>query len=386
VLTGSVSGALPVIGGVAVLVADRVLVTLQTSEPRQNGIYDVTQLGNGSTPWILTRSEDSDGTPTSEMKGGNVVTVNEPVPSMRVLTGTGSFLMTDPVLGNNDAILWTAYGSATIPLDLYTDTLTLGGGGVDGSVHVARGSDDVATITLEADTGHITATGVYSWNIGAMVTASDTNAAGVAANAASIAVHTTDIAGHTTTLASHTTSHASHTTTLASHATLHASHTTALATLTADTLYVDNVADADKPVSTAGAAANAALLATGNAHVGDVGNPHIVTATQVGLGACDDTADLDMPVSTAQQAAIDVAAVFRHSVVFKTGAALEQSPSYSPAAGTLTATVNGAPSVGHAMAVSDQVLVAVQGDSRGWVLCRACADDGHSRPEASTPP
>jgi hypothetical protein len=138
VLTGSASGVLPAIGGVAVLAGDRVLVTLQ-SEPRQNGIYDVTQLGDGSTSWILTRSEDSDGTPTSEMKGGNVVTVNEPVPSMRVLTGTGSFLMTDAVLANNDAILWTPYGSATIPLDLFTDTLTLGGGGVDGSVHVARG-------------------------------------------------------------------------------------------------------------------------------------------------------------------------------------------------------------------------------------------------------
>jgi hypothetical protein len=231
-------------------------------------------------------------------------------------------------------------------------------------VHVARGSDDVATITLEADTGHITATNVYAWNIGAMVTATDANAVDIVANTASIAGHTTDIAGHTVTLASHTASHASHTTTLASHTTSHASHTSALATLTAATSLVDNVADADKPVSMAGLAANAALLATGNEHVADGGNPHAVSAVQVGLGACDDTADMDKPVSTAQQAAIDVAAVFRHSVVFKTGAALEQSPSYSPAAGTLTATVNGALSVGHAMAVADRLLVAVQGDTR----------------------
>jgi hypothetical protein len=49
VLTGSASGALPAVGGVAVLAGDRVLVTLQ-AEARQNGIYDVVQLGDGSTP------------------------------------------------------------------------------------------------------------------------------------------------------------------------------------------------------------------------------------------------------------------------------------------------------------------------------------------------
>lgn len=42
------------------------------------------------------------------------------------------------------------------------------------------------------------------------------------------------------------------------------------------------------------------------AHLFDVGsNPHHVTKGQVGLGNADDTADVDKPVSTAQQAAID---------------------------------------------------------------------------------
>jgi hypothetical protein len=166
VLTGSASGALPVVGGVAVLAGDRVLVTLQ-AEPRQNGIYDVTQLGDGSTAWVLTRSVDSDGSPTSEMRGGNVVTVNEPVPSMRVLTGTGPFLMTDPVLANNDAILWTPYGSATIPTDLYTDTLTIGGGGVDGDVAVLR-ADDVSVISLLGSTGAISAASISTPGLTAM--------------------------------------------------------------------------------------------------------------------------------------------------------------------------------------------------------------------------
>ncbi|HNC40285.1 MAG TPA: hypothetical protein PK522_00720 [Nitrosomonas sp.] len=41
-------------------------------------------------------------------------------------------------------------------------------------------------------------------------------------------------------------------------------------------------------------------------HVADVANPHSVTKAQVGLGAVDNTSDLDKPVSTAQQAALDL--------------------------------------------------------------------------------
>ncbi len=78
---------------------------------------------------------------------------------------------------------------------------------------------------------------------------------------------------------------------------------------------VDDTADLDKPVSTATQTAiNAANAATGAVaadlaeHLADTANPHAVTASQVGLGNVDDTADLDKPVSSAQQAAINVAA------------------------------------------------------------------------------
>ena len=40
-------------------------------------------------------------------------------------------------------------------------------------------------------------------------------------------------------------------------------------------------------------------------HIADVNNPHSVTKSQVGLGNCDNTSDLDKPVSTAQQTALD---------------------------------------------------------------------------------
>lgn len=43
-----------------------------------------------------------------------------------------------------------------------------------------------------------------------------------------------------------------------------------------------------------------------NAHVNDENNPHQVTSDQVGLENVDNTSDLDKPVSTAQQAALDL--------------------------------------------------------------------------------
>lgn len=75
---------------------------------------------------------------------------------------------------------------------------------------------------------------------------------------------------------------------------------------------VDNVPDLDKPVSTATQAALDALqlLLQDNldTHVNDFNNPHNVTKAQTGLSEADNTSDADKPVSTAQQAAIDAVA------------------------------------------------------------------------------
>lgn len=46
---------------------------------------------------------------------------------------------------------------------------------------------------------------------------------------------------------------------------------------------------------------------TDAAHASDTANPHSVTKSQVGLGSVDNTSDIDKPVSTAQQTAIDTA-------------------------------------------------------------------------------
>lgn len=59
------------------IVGDRVLVKSQTTT-LQNGIYEVTTLGDGSTtPWVLTRSTDFDNSPDGEIRPGDTVPIED---------------------------------------------------------------------------------------------------------------------------------------------------------------------------------------------------------------------------------------------------------------------------------------------------------------------
>lgn len=71
-----------------------------------------------------------------------------------------------------------------------------------------------------------------------------------------------------------------------------------------------------------------ALAADFKAHTDDIDNPHQVTKAQVGLKYADNTADMDKPVSTAQQEAID--------------AAYQQATAYAD--NQISQLINGAPS------------------------------------------
>ena len=68
---------------------------------------------------------------------------------------------------------------------------------------------------------------------------------------------------------------------------------------------VDNTADLDKPISTATQTALDEISDDLSNHITDTSNPHEVTAAQVGLGNVDNTSDLDKPISTATQTALD---------------------------------------------------------------------------------
>lgn len=57
VLTADANGALGTVDGVTAVVGDSVLVSYTGADAR-NGIYTVTSLGSGGTPWVLTRRID----------------------------------------------------------------------------------------------------------------------------------------------------------------------------------------------------------------------------------------------------------------------------------------------------------------------------------------
>ena len=76
---------------------------------------------------------------------------------------------------------------------------------------------------------------------------------------------------------------------------------------------------------------NETLTVETDAHIADTENPHEVTKAQVGLGNADNTADADKPVSTAQQAELDLKAN-RLDVLEKTNAtAYTPTGDYNPA-------------------------------------------------------
>jgi hypothetical protein len=76
-LTSTTDGVLGTVGGYAGLdVDDRVLVKDQLNQI-QNGVYTVTDFGSVSTPWILTRASDFNGSPTTEVVAGDFMYIQE---------------------------------------------------------------------------------------------------------------------------------------------------------------------------------------------------------------------------------------------------------------------------------------------------------------------
>lgn len=87
-LTANANGALSV-DGVAVSVSDRILVKNEATGSH-NGIYTVTATGDGSNPYVLTRSTDFDNNPGGEVSKGARTLVD----SGNTLTGFTYFLAT----------------------------------------------------------------------------------------------------------------------------------------------------------------------------------------------------------------------------------------------------------------------------------------------------
>lgn len=74
VITANANGALGSIDGINLSLNNRLLVK-NGAVGQDNGIYVVTALGDGGTPYVLTRSSDMDN--SSELSGGTTMWVNE---------------------------------------------------------------------------------------------------------------------------------------------------------------------------------------------------------------------------------------------------------------------------------------------------------------------
>lgn len=102
------------VGGYNTLsVSSRILVKDQ-STTLQNGIYVVTQLGDGSNPWILTRATDFDGSPSSEISAGDLTYVQEGtlIGTQWVQTAIGTGTPGDYIIVGTDAIVFSQFSGA----------------------------------------------------------------------------------------------------------------------------------------------------------------------------------------------------------------------------------------------------------------------------------
>ena len=157
-LTGTSNGALAAQDGVTLTVNQDLLVANQASQS-QNGIYTVTQVGTGGTPFILTRRTDADE--SAELLGA-VVTVTEGA----TYADTVWLCTADATITvGTTALPWVQVGASGVTVqeaDLspsYTGATTLRFDQADGFV-VSQPSAGVARVDLQAAT--TTQTGVVS--------------------------------------------------------------------------------------------------------------------------------------------------------------------------------------------------------------------------------
>jgi len=118
VLTADDDGALPSIDGVSLSVGNRLLVKDEATGAN-NGIYTVTDLGDGSNPFVLTRATDADE--SSEVVPNIFMFVSEGT----TLADTGWVLNTNaPITLNTTALSFTQFSGVS------------GSGDVDGGANV----------------------------------------------------------------------------------------------------------------------------------------------------------------------------------------------------------------------------------------------------------
>lgn len=175
-LTGNANGALAAQDGVTLVAADRLLVKNQAAG-EQNGLYAVTQVGTGGTPFILTRVTDADT--ATELNTGAFCFVEEGT----VNGDVGFVLVTNnPITIGTTALVFTQFSAAgsytggngvtitgqSIALNLGDASLEFNAGavrvvhGTSGQVYVANASGVLTPVTFSGDVLSVSAAGVVA--------------------------------------------------------------------------------------------------------------------------------------------------------------------------------------------------------------------------------
>ena len=109
-ITADANGAIPAVDGVTLVAADRVLVDQNGAASNVDcGIYVVTQVGDGSNPWILTRSTDADE--NDEISAGTYTFIEEGS------TAAANAFVVDtpnPIVVDTTAMTWTIFSSSLV--------------------------------------------------------------------------------------------------------------------------------------------------------------------------------------------------------------------------------------------------------------------------------
>jgi hypothetical protein len=176
-LTANVNGA-AVIDGVTVTAGQRVLV-YQQANGAHNGVYDVTNTGNVSAPWVFTRSSDMNTYAPSSING---VDTGDYVYVQAGDTGAGdSYVLTAPtgeIILGLDSLVWTQFSASQVysagngltlsgtvfSVNVDNDTTAIVGGNVvvKASANLTTPNIGAATGTSLSVTGNITGANVIS--------------------------------------------------------------------------------------------------------------------------------------------------------------------------------------------------------------------------------
>lgn len=201
-LTSNVNSTLGTVGGYSgLIVGSRVLVKNQASQI-QNGIYEVTSLGSVSTQWILTRTSDFDGSPTTEINAGDLTYIQfgTLAGTQWIETATGTGPSGAIVVGTNNIIFTQFSGAGTYiagnGIDISSNVISNLGvtsvgvsGGSTGLIFSSSPVTTTGTMTMSGTlsissggTGQLTANGAFnalapsqSTNSGKLLTTNGTN-------------------------------------------------------------------------------------------------------------------------------------------------------------------------------------------------------------------